>query len=269
MAESGSPQSMGTESAYDDEVKDLLQQQLYTQDWEIRGSLEGCAQAGVHAHCTENGVCGNIYFKFVYTELPNNDAAEDRIIQITSAGGNESIEIIPSDSSLFGKYWKYFEQRVFDGIKGECLVSVCRPGVKSPSFDVLNCVVARTGSSPPQNHAHVQQDRCYWVLFIPNSVVSSLVDSLNELGVMPVPSAHDAQSYNSSRVCVTQNTVLSEIEPGEWTTGPTYRSISRFISCDAVATATFTVSILLTPYARARGSHTSKKYMILKVHNVK
>jgi len=99
--------------------------------------------------------------------------------------------------------------------------------------------------------------------------VSNIVDSLNEIGIMPLPSPHDAQPYNSSRVVVIRDMILCNIQPEEWNTGSVHRSVSRFVSCEAVATATFTVSALLTPYTRARGTHTSKKYMSLVIHNIK
>ncbi len=38
--------------------------------------------------------------------------------------------------------------------------------------------------------------------------VSNIVDSLNEIGIMPLPSPHDAQPYNSSRVVVIRDMIL-------------------------------------------------------------
>jgi len=196
-------------------------------------------------------------------------ARERNPIRLSSRDTGESIEVVPADSSLFGQYWVYFREHVFEGTKGECTVNICRYGVKSPSFDILECVVALTQTKPPQGYTWLKQNEHYWALFVPNSVVSILIDSLNELDIVPLPSAHDAQSYNSSRISVVSSPVTCQMGLDDWNTGGTYKSISRFVTCTAVATATFTVSILLTPYARARGTHTSKKHMSLVVHNVK
>ena len=262
-------QSVETSSAYDAEVSDLLEQELYTKGWEIHGSLEKCDGAETHSVCWDRGVCGDNYFSFMYMQPAEYKARERRGIQVGISDTSESVEIIPSDSSLFGNYWRYFKQHVFEGTKGESLMSICRRDVKSPSFDILRCVVALTSQRPPRDCTWVQQGERYWVLFIPNSVISNIIDSLNEISIMPLPSPHDALAYNSSRVSTTTNTIICQVEPEEWDTGSVYKSISRFVTCEAVTTATFTVSVLLTPYARARGTHTSKKYMSLVVHNVK
>lgn len=262
-------QTVTTTSAYDATVEDLLQQNLYTAGWEIRGNLNNCSGTDTHSTCVQKGTCLDTYFSFTYVQAAEQKHKNYRKVEVSPGGSEESVEVIPSHGSLFGRYWDYFSERVFEGCKGESLVSICRGEVKSPSFDVLGCVIALTHKKPPNNYAWVKEGGSYWVILIPNSVVSNIMDSLNCIDIIPLPSAHDTQSYNSSRVLVKCRPVLCEMRPGDWTKGSTRKSISRFTECDAVATATLTVSILLTPYAKARGKHTSKKYMSFVVHNVK
>ncbi len=263
------PQNTDTDSAYDDSIKDLLQQQLYTQGWDTCGSLEECKGPNEHPACAARGACDGLYFSFMYVESARHGATNRKPVQVHPRDTEESVELMPSDSSLFGQYWEYFRRHVFDGTKGECIVNVCKYGIKSPSFDILECVVALTRTKPPQGYTWTKQGDDYWMLFVPNSVVSNLIDSLNEVGVAPLPSAHDTQSYNSSRVSVVSDPVVCEVAPCDWQVGDIHKSVSRFVSCEAVATATLTVSVLLIPYPRARGTHTSKKYMSLVVHNIK
>ncbi len=257
---------MHTETTYDDEIRDMISQELYKRDWHIRGSLDVCRRRAGHEDCIGAGRCHDQFFNFIYLDQSTHLA---EAMTLLPSGESESVEVMPPNPSLFEQYWTYFRDSVFDGTKGEVLMSVCRRGTKSPSFDIKGCLVGRTSERVPNGFATLRQKYCSWVLFVPTSTMMNLFDSLNEISIRPVPGIHDAMAYNSARISVSKHITECELDESEWTRGRELHAVSRLVPCEAVTTATFTVSVVLTPYLLAKGTHTARRHLRIVVHNIR
>lgn len=256
-------------STYDAEVQDMLRHSIYTRDRLIRGSLDGCPDGDDHSKCKEVGACPGVYFAFAYIDALGARGSSTTAVQLDDGGETQSLEPMPSSPVLFDKYYEYFSAYVFDGTRGEKVVNLCKKDTKSPVFDVPGCVVAKRSSKPSSSYPSFWHRDCYWVPLVSGSAVSSIIDSLNDIDIRPMPSTHDVQSYGGSRVLMKRKPTTCQLRSCDWDDKSDKASICRFLPCDAVATATFTVSILLKPYPRARGIHPSKVYMSLVLHNIK
>lgn len=270
----------GTElqSVYDDDTKDQLEGSLYTRDWTIYGTEDKapCTHELLHGEklcyvCqTSNTRSGmHFYMGYVWASAPLWDMDLPLSLALKQGGEVCNVEFLPATDKTLGNYYRYFNKYALTGDRGEVVMNLCRGMFKSPCVDIPNCVVAACAGKVSEDIAVISKREQLWALFVPNTAMMSIVDLMLDHDMCPIPSAHDGMSYNSSRIVVAGGVKTRIVRDGEWDTSSRRTSMSRYVKCDAVMTATFTISIVLRPYMNSKGKYSRWRYMNIVLHNIK
>lgn len=271
------------QSVFDEDVKDQISERLYTKEWSIYGSNDsGKCQ---HTEFSNDAFCpvcstwedrsgGYFYMGYVWSSTLVTSVRSDRdclplFFPLKEGGECCTIELVPPSLETLGKYYPYFSKYALTDSRGEMFVNFCRKEYKSPCVDINNCIVASCTGEVEDNIAVVHKRDQVWGLFIPNNAMMNICELLADHDVYPVPGAHDSLSYNSARIIVAGTVKTRVMKEVEWDTTSQCKSMSRFVKCDAVATATFTVSVVLRPYLSSKGKFSKYKYMNVVVHNIR
>jgi hypothetical protein len=263
-------------SAYDDNITDMLDMDLYTHGWKLVGT-------------SPPSVRNHEYFHMKFIE-PTDNASDDDIVDASlllpmdlKHTDDVLVELIPMDKRTLGYAYDYFKNDVSRGVKGDLLVTMCksvykyrdpkpeRKVYKSPVFDVPGCTVvipARSDFSKEMFTA-IETERGPGILFIPMVITDMIMDNLDDIGIRVMPSPQDMWSYSSCRTRVSKWAVACDFDSSDWKGTAYAAEFSRRLPCSAVATATLTVSVLLEPWQYSHGKHTSKYCMTYIVHAVK
>lgn len=251
-------------SEYDGNVADMLDRDLYTQDWKLIGT-EPPSESN------------DDYFDMKFVQAMSNaevDPSTDVNVGtplVFRHTDDVLCEQIPIDPRVLGKYCDYFSKHVSRGIKGDLLLNVCKGVFKSPVFDIPHCAVVRPKSSKysHESFTSIDTELGTGILFIPMMTTDMIIDNLDDIGIRVIPSAQDTWSYSSCRIRTSEYVVICAFTPRDWKGSAYAAEFSRRVQCTAVATATLTVSVLLEPWQYSRGKHTSKYCMTYVVHAVK
>ena len=254
-------------TTFDDDIGDQLRQGLYTDSWAIHGSLDHCECK--EGECVKRGRCKGRFFSMIFVNTLHS-VKNARSLELPGEACCTSFQEMPPTSDVLGVYYDYFRTNVLDMVKGESLVNLCTSDFKSPCFDIRNCILARRTTPPPHGYTFLHRsEHEYWVLLMPSTRVDVVFEALHYIDIIPVPGVHDANAYNSSRLTAAGSIATKIMPPGSWRTPSYEHVVTRYVECDAVATATFTVTIILTRFSKAQGSHTHKRNVEFVVHNVK
>ncbi|KAF2861615.1 hypothetical protein K470DRAFT_285329 [Piedraia hortae CBS 480.64] len=232
-----------TISEYDDDVNDMINSGLYTRGWTLIGT-----------ESPPNN--GDEWFdmKFMQLQADNGyDIAKAKRPLRLRVTEDVTSELIPLSLDVLGKYYDYLTECIDPYVRGVMLVCTCQPAVKSPVFDVPNCVLVRPKTNRYDHtfFTTVDTEAYTAVLFVPIIVTDALMDSLHSIGVRVMPTYQDTWSYSSVRISLSRHL-------RGWRRDATAAVFAERLNCDAVATATFTVSVVLEPLQSARGKHTSR-----------
>lgn len=259
-------------SAYDDNITDMLDMDLYTHGWELVGTATPSAR-------------NDDYFSMKFVQ-PTSDIDDDTSASLPlqlKHTDDVLVEVIPIDKRTLGYAYNYFKNNVSRGTKGDLLVSMCKTiykrnnpvpetvVYKSPVFDIPDCTVvipARNDFSRELFTA-IETERGPGILFIPMVITDMIMDNLDDIGIRIMPSPQDMWSYSSCRTRVSKWAVTCDFDSSDWKGTAYAAEFSRRLPCSAVATATLTVSVLLEPWQYSHGKHTSKYCMTYIVHAVK
>lgn len=255
-------------STHDDDERDLLAASLYTREWKLVGSKPPKITDDDTDSETEHLV-------MCFVQCPEqssfNSDKKDVIkpLRLYSTD-SDLVETMPVTMATLGIYYNYFKHCVITTKKGETLVNICRDKRKSPCVDIPRCalVVPKTDKLP-DHFIKISVGSTVCVPLIPTSIIHNVCEMLNGIGLSIVPSHHDAWAYSCSRTRMSDVYTDYDIPKENWK-GNTYtQDYSSLIECTAVATATFTVSFVLSPYPGNSSMYVTRKTMSIVIHSIK
>lgn len=254
-------------STRDDDVTDMLQGDLFTREWRIVGNCS----------LIEPGHQSDHLIMF-YEQI--DFSSPDRIVDIEKSAElvpvslsileQDSVEIIPVSVASLGKYYNYFQTCVCLDARKDSLVSICKRRKKSPCFDIRRCCLVKSlKNADLVNFTMIKIGNIACVPLIPSSAVLSIIDSISNLDISIVPMIHDANAFNGCRIRMSSRYTECEIVEDQWKQDSLCENLSSFIKTDAVATATFTVSVVLSTVYGQRSKYLNKKALTIVIHSIK
>lgn len=249
---------------YDGNITDMLDRGLYTRDWELIGT-------------EPPSEISDAYFDMKFVQvMPDESVSSNTNVRVGTPillryGDDVLCEQIPIDRRVLDRYYNYFSRHVSRNIGGSLLLNICKDVFKSPVFDIPYCTAALPKRLDYSRESFTAIDTDYGptILFVPVTITSMIIDSLDGIGIKVVPSPQDTWSHGSCRIRISQHILTCTFERSDWKGSGYAAELSRLIECRAVATAILTVSVLLEPWQYSRGSYTSKYCMTYVVHAVK
>lgn len=239
----------------DDDVRDMISANLYTRDWTMVGSMDA-----------EGKVTG--FLSVAYVESCLSDAPRKRRMRL-SLNEHANIETIPFAKAALQDYYDYMvESYEHDPCKAE-LINLCVPGAKSFCFDILDCyVVVPKSKQLSSEFCSIEVDGMSLVLLMPARAVDSIIDAVTQSGVRILPSEHDSRHVVSSRLRASPKILTSDLMLKEWNRSLLRSEVSGLLPAIAVATATFTVTPVLTKQ-KSRWAKPLGRYLEFIIHSVK
>jgi hypothetical protein len=268
-------------SVFDDDTLDQLNSNLFTREWTQVGSLEdnncdkhGLVPQSTCVKCNNNPKLMGRYLNVTYViAVYDNTEADCEVPERYNelrGSGNElaSVQFMPLDPRCYYTLYPYLKMRTTPPERGEVLMNVCTRSTKTPCIRIPWCIVGNYNGVVPDEFASVRKKDSEWVLFIPHTALMDIFALMEEHDMYPTPDSHDGRAYSSSRLHIAGTVSSRVIKPEDWNVGRDLETVRRYLNCDAVATATFTVTVHLTPYKGARGKHTRYKHLTLWVHSI-
>lgn len=255
-------------STFDDEMKDMLDSKLYTREWRLVGTEPPTTLTHDSTDTQHLSMC---FYQEDETTEDNISNHTDIKPIVMKAQTTYDVEILPVHIQTLGYYYDYFTSYV-SLQKGDCLINVCKDRQKSPCVDIPYCILVKPKHKNIQNSEdftfiNIRGEEC--IIFIPTRIVYNLLCNLGNIDITVPPSIHDGWAYNSSRVRMSSIFTCNEIPDTSWATGSRVRDISRYVSCTAVATATLTVSFVLSSVRGVSSFYHNRKLLDVVVHAIK
>jgi hypothetical protein len=268
-------------SVFDDDTLDQLNSDLFTRDWIQVGSLESnkCSKHGLIPQlycdqCNNNPKLLGTHLNVMYLTGSYDDGEADPEVPSRynelRGNGNEiaSVQFMPLDPRCYYTLSPYLRVRTTPPERGEVLMNVCTRSTKTPCIRIPWCLVAKYNGVAPDEFASIGKVDNDWVLFVPHTAIMDIFSLMEEHDMYPTPDSHDGRAYSSSRIRVAGTVSSRVMKDIDWTFGHDLRTVRRYLNCDAVATATFTVTVHLTPYRGSKGKHTRYRHLTLWVHSI-
>jgi hypothetical protein len=268
-------------SVFDDDTLDQLNSDLFTRDWIQVGSLESnkCSKHGLIPQlycdqCNNNPKLLGTHLNVMYLTGSYDDSEADPEVPSRynelRGNGNEiaSVQFMPLDPRCYYTLSPYLRVRTTPPERGEVLMNVCTRSTKTPCIRIPWCLVAKYNGVAPDEFASIGKVDNDWVLFVPHTAIMDIFSLMEEHDMYPTPDSHDGRAYSSSRIRVAGTVSSRVMKDIDWTFGHDLRTVRRYLNCDAVATATFTVTVHLTPYRGSKGKHTRYRHLTLWVHSI-
>jgi hypothetical protein len=269
-------------SIFDDDINDQLKSDLFTREWVQYGSLEynNCTThgsvptAGCNS-CTNNPALLEQHLNITYVSAitPTDSdtvTAPPRYNEIRGLGNElQSVQFMPLKPECYYTLAPYLANKTELPRKGEMLMNVCTPITKTPCIKVPSCLIGKYNGRAPAEFTCINKVDSDWVLFMPRTAIMDIFTLMEEHDMYPTPSAHDGRSYNSSRLRLAGTVSSRVMNSTDWrTAGLELASIRRYLNCDAVATAIFTVTVHVTPSKSTRGRRTRYRHLTLWIHSI-
>lgn len=271
---------------FDDDISDQLESDLFTRDWVQYGTLEA-------NKCNEHGLvpvrgceaCNNdpklapgrkklnvVYISKTFSDEPEDDnlvTPPKRYNELRRHGYEmASIQFMPLDPKCCYTLAPYLRNHTEPPAKGELLMNVCTPYTKTPCIKIEWCLIGRYKGRVPDGFEFIEMQNESWVLFTPLTAMNDVSVMMEEHDMYPTPSAHDGRAYSSSRIRLADVLSTRRVKEDDWRQGPDLRSIQRYLNCDAVATASFTVTIHLVPFRGNTGRKSRYHHVNLWLHAI-
>lgn len=268
-------------SVFDDDTLDQLNSSLYTRGWSQYGSLEA-------NNCEEHGLvpeplcskCNNspklldphldvTYVADTYDVVDWDTDIPPQYNELRGPGRElAGVEFMPLDPNCYYTLAPYLRTKTATAQRGEVLMNICTSFTKTPCIRVPWCLVARYKGTVPDEFTRIRKVDSDWVLFFPHTALKDIFTLMEEHDMYPTPDSHDSRAYSSSRLHVAGTVSSRVMKSAEWSTGPELKTVRRYLNCDAVVTATFTVTVHLTPYKGSRGRHSRYRHLSLWIHSI-
>lgn len=269
-------------SVFDDDINDQLESDLFTREWEQYGSLEPnkCPKHGLVPNdncmsCTTNPSLLEPHLNVTYVSAitPTDSEAivvPSRYNEIRGSGNElKSVQFMPLKPECYYTLAPYLASRTQPPRKGEMLMNVCTPITKTPCVRVPSCIIGKYSGRAPADFTCINKVDSDWVLFMPGTALMDIFTLMEEHDMYPTPDIHDGRSYNSSRLRLAGTVSSRVIKSADWKAGGLeLASIRRYLNCDAVATATFTVTVHVAPSKPIRGRYSRYRQLTLWVHSI-
>lgn len=247
-----------SEITCDDDTVDMAEGKIHCRDWLTLGS-----KAPSEAPADE-------YFWMIHIDRMTKSISEDPFRDMVLREYEEAtFEAVPIYAEVLGNYYNYFIECDADGHRGDRLLNLCMSCAKSPVFDIQGCVLIKFDKDVPNSIEVVDIDGVRCGLFIAAGVTNCIIDQLFAMNIQVEVTSQDTWPYASSRVAASPYVMPCEIADGDWRSSPDLRGLSRHVKYNAVTTAIFTISVLLSPSLTGRGRHSSKYSLKYIVHNIK
>jgi hypothetical protein len=268
-------------TVFDDDINDQLSSDLFTRDWMQVGSLE-MNECDTHGQvpqpscpsCNNNPRLLKNYLNITYVSAMVADDAEEYKVPARynelRGPGNElsSVQFMPLKPSCYYTLAPYLANKTSAPQPGEMLMNVCTPATKTPCIRIPWCIIGAYSGSSPDEFTSINKVECDWVLFMPHTALSDIFKLMEEHDMYPTPDGHDGRAYSSSRLRVAGSVSSRIMKSKDWKSGNELKSIRRYLNCDAVATATFTVTVHVNPAGGQRGKHSRYRHLVLWVHSI-
>lgn len=254
-------------STRDDDVTDMLQGDLFTREWRIVGNRSLIEPE----HQSEHLIMFYEQIDFLTPDRITDTEKSTKLVPISlSTLEQDPVEIIPVSMGSLGEYCNYFQTCVCLDPQKDSLVSICKRRKKSPCFDIPRCCLVKSSKNADLvNFAIAKIGNVVCVPLIPSSAVLSIIDSISDLDISVVPMVHDANAFNGCRIRMSSRYTECEIPEDQWKQDSLRKNLSNFIKTDAVATATFTVSVVLSTVYGQRSKYLKKKALTIVIHSIK
>lgn len=257
-----------TASAIDDDVRDMQEADLFVREWEIVGTTPPNKQsdpdiqhiAFYFQEKNESGDesdCSTPVQNMVYLPVTFNPSQPYQL------------ELLPVLEKSLGRYYEYFKTFVSRDPKRDMLINLCKRGLKSPCFDVPHCYLADVTSYATKETPNVLKvDNRLCVPVMSNQLIESVIEDFSQLDIQVTLVNHDVFKYSTDRIRLSPTLTQSDIPVEDWRyNAPAH--VTRITKCGAVATATFTVSMLLTTVYGPRSRYHYKKNLEIVIHAFK
>lgn len=269
---------------FDDDISDQVESELFTRDWVQYGTLEenkckehdlvptkGCVKCNhdpsLLPGCKKLNI---VYLSRTFDhEIDDDPSPPVRYNELRRHGYElASAEFMPIDPKCCYTLAPYLEKNVGPPGKGELLMNVCTAYTKTPCVKIEWCIIGKYKGKVPDGFEFLEVGGENWVLFTPLTAMNDISTMMEEHNMYPTPSPHDGRAYSSSRLQLASNISTRRIDKSEWRQGPDLRSIQRYLNCDAVATASFTVTVHLTPFKGNTGRKSRYRHVNLYLHSI-
>lgn len=268
-------------SVFDDDVLDQLHSDLYTRDWIQYGSIEvntcpehgsvptpGCSQCNNDPKLEETRLT-IVYVAADSVTKDGNYTVPPRYNELRAAGNELSpVQFMPLKPECYYTLAPYLAAKTGSVSRGEMLMNVCTATTKTPCIKIPWCIIGRYRGTTPDEYASISKVDQEWVLFLPRTALVDIFALMEDHDMYPTPDLHDGRSYCSSRLRVAGTVTSRIMSSTDWTTGEELDSIRRYLNCDAVITATFTVTVHVTPPLVSRGKHSRYRKLVLWIHSI-
>lgn len=253
-------------SIQDNDFNDMIDSGLYSREWRLVGTNPPSESEDVPEHLV-------MFYEEVLEMSPSeyDSTTSSRLTPIVlNPSIPESVEILPVSTVTLGEYYNYFTSCVATS-KNDQLVSICTHTKKSPCFDIQNCyLLSLKGKVSTTNFTQVYVGNELCVPLISSRIIENMIESLACHGISILPDAHDANAYNGSRLQM--SSLYTDCEIDRWEKNmfnTTYRDFNRILRCKAVATATFTVSVVLSTVHSRKSKYSYRKRLTVVIHAIK
>lgn len=247
-----------SEVTCDDDTIDMAEGDIHNRDWEVIGSEAPGERVDLD------------YFWMMHVDRTAKYISKDPFAEMVFPERDEvTFEVVPVYAQTLERYYKYFTECGAIGHRGDKLLNLCYPCMKSPVFDVQKCMLVRFEDGVDSSTTAVNIGGAKCGVFIPANVTDCIIDQLFTMGIQIEITSQDTWSYATSRVTLSPYINLCQINEDEWEWGPSFKGLAKHVKYDAVATAILTISVLLSPCTGSRGKHSSKYTLKYIIHNVK
>lgn len=260
----------------DSEISDQLNSDLYTRGWFQLTTLErnSCSEHGPVPHC-DCPMCNNNpktlvdSVEFLYVQC-GDDYIPSGYNRLRRIGDERStVQFMPLDPRCYYTLYAYIRQHTEAPIPGELLMNVCTSCTKTPLIDIPWCVVAKCSGYIPDGFLTTAVYGGTSVLAVPKDAIQDIFDLMADHGMYPTVNRHDYMKYPSSRLRLAKSATIGELVFQSDGPYDEITALRRYLNCDAVATATFTVTVHLTHWVTSLGTYDKFRNVVLWIHAIR
>lgn len=284
------PEEQDWSDHLDADVYEMANTDIYTRDWIEMSTSTLCTNKG-SCWCRGTGLCVAQAFAVCYVKsgsLPDELTVEDlkdyTLIEVNECddANDWAAEEIPRSRMTLGSSYDYLSECIIDLNPACTLVSLFTGKYcKSFCFDITGCTIAKIAGAVPEhleNDVITSSDSNSLILLLPRKTVGTIIALLVGIGILPVTSEHVVSAIlkdgtvlsGAAGLCrLSHVCALFSVPEEGWMDCVTPLDPARGLAIEAVATASVTASVVLTPRPRFGGLRTSRKQVEFVVHNVK
>jgi hypothetical protein len=258
-----------------DYINDMVEGELYTRGWKLGGTEPPCTEK--NRRITDAADLSLSYVVYNKYDVDDSIDYSNPVINSQLKDSSEDIlqvEIFPPIEKILRRYYTYFTRCVVKSID-HYLVNICERNKKSFCVDIEQCMIIQ-----PEYKVFISSlnpkivlEGEFCILSIPYHVIKDIINALCILDIEVLPEIINfpdrATKSLNFRIRKSDLFALSS------NYRPSWRDVSHLciegetIKCKAVATATFTVSFILSPFTDTEYITRVKKHLEVVIHSIK